>query len=398
MPPEPDQGVGLESRVQRLFFAQGLFAERGLYPSAGPDYSMRATDVDVLVSEYSSRFHLTRRHFECKGGKVQVLDRILWLNGLRSLLGADTSYLLLKSADRAIAMFGRTLNIELMAVDDLKTWEDAVSFPKDRWPARSDYQAFEVARKSWVKKYGNKRADGQWLKLKGALAFIEVDSWLDFRYSHVNKTLRLISELGESIPSLTADRDKRVCSLYVISALQVRLAQQLLAACHDITPVPRTEVKSYIAEKLTFGDHEPGQVSGIVRGTADWIRRGLDEAKMPMPDTVDINRLFTPPLYAEEFAELLHRLRAQSDAAGFLPIAFEMTQFENVGTLKAFPRLHAATREAESLVALVKGFLVRTQKVQMKTLNGVGDQIRTVYSSKPKEQTSEHSQLPLDNH
>ncbi len=61
----PTMGPGLEARVQRVFMAQGVFAERGLCPSASPSHRMLATDIDVLTSEYVSGFHLTRRHAEC---------------------------------------------------------------------------------------------------------------------------------------------------------------------------------------------------------------------------------------------------------------------------------------------------------------------------------------------
>jgi hypothetical protein len=43
-------GIELEARVQRLFLAQGIFAERGLLPSAGDGHRMMATDIDVLTS------------------------------------------------------------------------------------------------------------------------------------------------------------------------------------------------------------------------------------------------------------------------------------------------------------------------------------------------------------
>lgn len=48
-------GPLLEARAQRLFLAQGSFAERGLLPTATADRRMLATDIDVLVSEYIQR-------------------------------------------------------------------------------------------------------------------------------------------------------------------------------------------------------------------------------------------------------------------------------------------------------------------------------------------------------
>ena len=95
-----EAGAHLEARFQRLYLAQGVFAERSLLPAADTGRRLMATDIDVLISEYSSGFHLTRRHAECKSGRrVRTLDRILWLAGVRTLLGADASYLVLASFD-----------------------------------------------------------------------------------------------------------------------------------------------------------------------------------------------------------------------------------------------------------------------------------------------------------
>ena len=98
-------GLTLEARAHRLFLAQGSFAERGLLPTATADRRMLATDIDVLVSEYGSGFHLTRRHVECKSGKFKLLDRILWLNGVRTLLRANSSYLIATDVDLSASDF-----------------------------------------------------------------------------------------------------------------------------------------------------------------------------------------------------------------------------------------------------------------------------------------------------
>jgi hypothetical protein len=68
---------GPSSRSQKVLLCiLGSFAERGLLPMPTPDRRMLATDIDVLVSEYGSGFHLTRGHVECKSGNFPLVDRI----------------------------------------------------------------------------------------------------------------------------------------------------------------------------------------------------------------------------------------------------------------------------------------------------------------------------------
>src|SRR5690242_20226446 len=189
-------GSALEARVQRLFLAQGLFAERRLWPSATVDRRMLATDIDVLVSEYASGFHLTRRHAECKTGKLALLDRILWLNGVRTLLGADATYLVGRDLDLDASEFARGLSVELITFKHLEAWEGSLGIQPDAWPCRSDIDVYETARERWQELSGEKGADEAWRSLREALAFVEIESWLAFRYRHVNKCLRLFASLA----------------------------------------------------------------------------------------------------------------------------------------------------------------------------------------------------------
>src|SRR5260370_12775543 len=183
-------GLLLEARAQLLFLAQGSFAERCLLPTATTDRRMLATDIDVLVSEYVSGFHLTRRHVECKSGKFALLDRILWLNGVRTLLRADSSYLIAEDVDLEATEFARSLDVELFTTKHLETWEKSVGISGDVWPCRSDYLTFDAARSVWRK--ASDKDDEVWRFLRTALAFVEIESWLTFRYRLLNKLLRLI--------------------------------------------------------------------------------------------------------------------------------------------------------------------------------------------------------------
>ena len=382
---QPTEGVGLEARLLRVFLSQGSFAERRLWPAADARHRMLATDIDVLVSEYGSGFDLTRRHVECKGGKSRLLDRILWLSGVRTLLEAETSYLVLPTIDYDASRFAWGLNVQLMGAKQLTEWETSLKIPAGRWPCRSDFRTFETARSRWHKATRQRDADEVWRLLSEILAFVEVDSWLEFQYRLLNRLLRYLATLGEKFGNLDDDAEKALLCRYCASALLVRLAQYLLAICLDVTPVAGSELKNYVTERLTFGDQNPRYVQSIVRDTVRWVKQALAEKRVELPAAVDTNRLFEPPPYVDEFVELVHQLVSRSDEASCLPIALEVTQFDNLRELGDFPRLSAAAAKGDALAALVKGFVIRNAPVPRGLLEGIAEETRA----------SNHSPNPL---
>jgi hypothetical protein len=355
-------GPLLEARAQRLFLAQGSFAERGVFPTATPDRRMLATDIDVLVSEYVSGFHLTRRHIECKSGRFALLDRILWLNGVRTLLRADSSYLIAQDVDLEATEFARNLDVELFTTKHLDTWEKSIGISGDVWPGRSDYLTFDMARSVWRK--ASDKEDEVWRFLRAALAFVEIESWLTFRYRLLNKLLRLIRQLSHYYDA-TLQGDCELCARYVFSALLVRFAQYLLAICEDASRVLPTEIEKYLTNRLTFGDQDPDQAMDFTKATVEWVRRALTANRLKMPNEIDTARLHTPPEYTPEFAQLVRRLLDQSQDARYLTLAVERMQFGSPND-DALVRFKAAANSAEGLAALVRAFIARTFKVATK--------------------------------
>lgn len=357
---DPTQGIILEARSHRIFLAQGLYAERGLLPTATPDRRMLATDIDVLVSEYGSGFHLTRRHVECKSGSFALVDRILWLNGVRTLLGADSSYLIAADVDLAASDFARGLDVQLFTGLHLDAWEKSIGIPPDLWPCRSDFSTFDTARLAWQRLSGDKAADESWRFLRTSLAFVEVESWLRPKYRLLNRLFRLLNELGRQFEGY--DPDQALCGRYVCSALLVRLSQYLLGICADIAGIIPTEVDKYLTNRLTFGDQDPAQAMNLTQATVSWMRELMRARDIVMPNGIDANRLHTPPPYAQEVVTLVRRLQEQSQEARYLPLAVERMQFGLEADDKLV-RMRAAAASADSLAALLKAFAARSFKL-----------------------------------
>jgi hypothetical protein len=340
---------------------------------------MLATDIDVLVSEYISGFHLTRRHVECKSGKFALLDRILWLNGVRTLLRADSSYLIAEDVDLDATEFARSLDVELFTTKHLDTWEKSIGIPGDAWPCRSEYMTFDAARVAWRK--ASDKDDEVWRFLRAALAFVEIESWLTFRYRLLNKLLRLVTELSQYSDTLFED-DRGLCARYVFSALLVRFAQYLLAICEDSSRVLPTEIEKYLTKRLTFGDQDPGQAIDLTKATVEWVRRALTANRLKMPTEIDTTRLHTPPEFTSELVQLVRRLLDQSQEARYLPLAIERMQFGSPSD-DVLLRYKAAANSADGLAALVRAFIARTFKVSPKLAAPVRGDLFAAYHTPP---------------
>lgn len=377
----PTSGVELEARVQRLFIAQGVFAERHLYPSASPDHRMLATDIDVLVSEYVSGFQVTRRHAECKGGKTPLLDRILWLSGVKKLLGADGSYLITSDFDTEASDFARSLDIELLTIQQLTASEAAIPIPHDVWPCRSDYRCYDAARTAWTKLSRTEDRATNWQSLRQGLGFIEIDSWLTFRYRLLNRLLRLIGEIARGYEGTRSDQNRELCSRYLFSALLVRFCQYLLAVCQDVARLPLTDIGNYLCQRLTYGDQDPAHVSGLIKATVDWVKQELGKKGVTLPAETDLSKLYEPPQYIDAFIELTNRLFEQSYESRYLTIATETIQFGGSEIDSNFPKLKGAATAGDALAALVKGFVIRTFSVPKALAEPVARDMRAKYCS-----------------
>jgi len=397
---DTEKGIGLEARLQRLFLAQGAYAERSLWPSAAPDRRKLATNIDVLVSEYVSGFHLTRRHAECKGGKVPLLDRILWLHGVRALLGADSSYLICPEADIDITTFARTLNIQILTLKQLEIWETSIGIDQRLWPCRSEFQNYDLARDRWRQLIRARRVDEKWFLPREALAFIEVESWLKFGYRYLNIMLRLFQSISTGYNGIIPDRELNLCYRYVFSALLVRFAQYLLSICFDVSGIPPSDTKEYLFKRLTFGDQDPSYASSLIQSTIEWVNRTLNQRGIPLPAEIEVGRLYEPPPYAEEFVQLILNLFQKSNEARYIPIAMEAIQFGDPSTESHFPRLKAAMTAGESLSAFVKGFVIRTFSVPKKLSDPIKTDLISFYQGskirrEKKDYKGNNSQLPL---
>ncbi len=365
-------GTMLEARFQRLFLAQGVLAERSLIPSVDVSRRLAATDIDVLIYEYSSGFKLTLRHAECKSGRrVRVLDRALWLNGVRAMLQANSSFLVLQSFSEGAAEFARSLGVDVITVKQLTALEADLNVPEQMWPNLSAFSLFDPVVENWLK-IGKPGSASEIERLvRDAIQFIRLDSWRQFRYALLNRLLRTLQLLSNESTRLATETDSMLSCRYTASMLLVRLSQYLLAICHDVSRVPVSDLDKYLFDRLVFGDQDAERSRVIVQNTVQWMSRALNERQVAVPTEINTNRLFKPPTYSEALVELIRILLRNPHESKYLPIAMDTEQFGDEDELSNFPRLRLARNAGRGLVELTKGFAVASLGIRPEVISPI---------------------------
>tara|TARA_R110002072_G_scaffold271038_1_gene430889 strand:+ start:1970 stop:2989 length:1020 start_codon:yes stop_codon:yes gene_type:complete len=328
---------------------------------------MVATDIDVLTWEYHTDFHVTQGHYECKGGKVQVLDRVMWLVGVRMLLDADASYLVSAKSDREIVQFARDLHVDVLSIDNIDSVEGQIGIQDNQWLARSNYPVFDKAKSAWRDRYQEKNPSDEWKTLKSAIQMIEIDSWRLLSYGAFNRLIRTIEALSTLTREATED-SARICARYALGAAIVRFTQYLLWIARDISTMQPGDFEDYLSQKLIFGNNNPDQAVGLIESTLHLVDESLKATATPKSHGVDVARLTNPPACCSDLVKLLRELLSHRNSARFLPLAMEFKLFGSQSQLDAFESLKLVCGLGEDSTAMVCGFLIRSLGVDSSML------------------------------
>ena len=354
-----NNGPIFEARVHRVVLSQGVFAERGLIPAASEDYRLLATDIDVLATEYQFNFHPCLSHYECKSGKISILDRILWMKGVRELLDADGSFLVVSTFDPDVLSFAKAIGIDLLTEADLAALEANLGFPDSWWPGRSRYRGLEVVRQMWRSHWSIEHPTKGWGMLKRMLTHVEVDSWQSLDYRTLNRSLRMLGELGEALGKPESDLQYE-CMCFTVGALCVQLAQVVLSVCADLVGHEPTARREYLSRRLVFGENDSRYALSLVTGTVELVKQAISRAGPIESTLLDTSRLTSKPVYAEDFFNLIERFLSNPLSARFVPLAAELRFFGPGGEIpQNLNQLRFAFDQGNALLDFVVGFVIR---------------------------------------
>jgi hypothetical protein len=376
------KGMELEARVQRLFMCQGAFAERGLFVRAARGESKLVTDIDVVAHDYSINFHHRRIYAECKGGgNVSTLDRVVWVRGIKEIIGADFGYLVLDHCDTTSVSFAHGQDIEILQLAAMAKLESSLRIGADFWPGRSNLAAYSAVEKNITTRIQDKKSDNCAAWLMRAAEVWRDASHLVFSYGRLNSLLSTLKAIAPLIKGNLLDENDCILVKYALSALMVRLTQYVLFAASDTLGMAKTERESYIKERLTAGDRGIEQTRGILEGAINLVKAQLDQHHIEAPLSWNIDQMLAAPEYSLPFATVVERAIGECEYARTLPLSAELKLFGFGGKEESSGRLLTRARGGMELVSVIRGFVIQSLSVDASYCGGLGSEFATPVSA-----------------
>jgi len=360
---QTQSGAELEARIQRLFMCQGVFAERNLFVRTAGENSNLVTDVDVLAHDYSINFQHRRIYADCRGGtNVRPNERVVWISGMKEVVGAEFAYLVGKRCDSSTILFARRHNVDILDLASLAALEKSLRIGPGFWPGRSNLYTHGNTEELITKVLKNRRAEkfGQWLE-RATQVWREASA-LSFSYGRLNSLVSILQEVPEFMNSRMPNDDESIFR-YAVSALLVRLSQYVLFAASDTLSMTKSAREKYIAEKLATGDTGPELSLRLLRGCTKMIDATLKEQGIDIPATWDPERMLKPPPYALSFANMIERIIPEGYQARILPLTMEVSLFGYGGSERDSGGLIRRVKYGVELARIIRAFAIQTLNI-----------------------------------
>jgi hypothetical protein len=313
-----DKGEEFERRTARLLTAEGAFVRRRvtLEPRFGERFLV--TDCDLLTFEISRTLAWTMAIGECKTteakGTPSAADRLLWLAGVRALVGAQASFLATtRSASDVVRRLGAALGSTVIDERDLARREaihglspDTQSGPHGRAQSDRERRVFDTS-----------RGDDE---LRRLYWFARSEVWLLEPVPGIKRALGALRVLTTRwVPGLGEGQDEalRFLSGEIVSSVGLNTVR----VARDAYSHPEEIFAGRLAEQLAEGLADYRTLIELSKTVDRYILGFLREAGVDSAKAVGAIGAFSPkpPSYAEPLTELIARFANAPAEAARLP-------------------------------------------------------------------------------
>jgi hypothetical protein len=326
-----DPGEDLERRVGRSEFAQGALVRLRVPVKADRDSDPGRnviSDIDVLAIDVDLRLRVTRSMLECKGGRGQAgePDRLFWLTGLKSFVGAERAALVRPTASSRGLRLARRLGLHLLDEATLITREAGHAWVPHRFAhvGGEECRAAEIRADTQLSALGEEPA--------ALLAFLRSDSLLARPYQ-VLGGLAAVERVMNSLATLPDP-----AGLVLAGHSLVALLTSALDHAGQSETLPNSELRARLETAIVTGAPEDeyvldvlDQADELFRHQAELIHRAYvaKGAKRLTRELLSLRSVVGhPPLWIERYLDLVDRLRASPSVSRDLLQTTELACFE----------------------------------------------------------------------
>lgn len=353
-------GDQLEARVAQVWFWEGFYARRGVDFQRYLQEPLQVTDLDLLAFDLNPQLTVRRYIGEAKSGTgkntPKPLDRIVWLNGLRPLVGADAAELTMATPVTAkVRAMGRSLGVTAQHIDDLQRREyEAVRAVADLGSQGERAFLLEKRIRNYCKNDNELNRAFEFLRGEALL----LDPFLAAK--QLIETLRRLSRRWT--PQL---RDEEADAVRWLAAEAIsQLTLQLVTISGTALTLDYRDWVTLVAERMSEGSVPIQHMRALSESVDKFVTGLLTTAGAPAELKTGALGAFLPdpPHYAEPFAELCWRLKGDAPAARVLPrqmdlLVYERLVYQRTPSEAVVARLGLNRDSAVKLIRLISAFL-----------------------------------------
>jgi hypothetical protein len=360
-----DRGEEFERRTARLLTAEGAFVRRRvtLEPRFGERFLV--TDCDLLTFQISSTLSWTMAVGECKTteakGAPSAADRLLWLTGVRALVGAQASFLATtRSASDVVRRLGMALGSTVIDERDLRRREaihglepETQEGPHGRAQSDRERRVFETS-----------RGDDE---LRRLYWFARSEVWLLEPVPGIKRALGALRVLTTRwAPGLGGPQDEAF--RFLAGEIVTSVGLNAVRIGRDAYGHPEEIFANRLAEQLAEGLADYRTLVELSKTVDRYILGFLREAAVDPAKAVAALGAFSPkpPSYAEPLTELIARFaEAPAEASrlpGYIAARFASEQGRSV----------EGNEETARLARLLAAFLERQARLPSALLEPIG--------------------------
>ncbi|MDX3075763.1 hypothetical protein [Streptomyces sp. MI02-7b] len=318
----------MEARVSQLWFWEGFYSRHGVNLQRHYQEPLTITDLDLFAFDFNPQLGMTKYIGEVKSGTGKAapkpLDRIIWLRGIRELVGADSAELTIATGvnDRIRAL-GQSLDVSAQNVADFERREaDAVGSLMDL--GSQGVQALVLERQ--VKAVCRRQPDLErafWF-LRGEVFFLEP-------FLAIKQLIELLRRIGQLWTPRLQDEEALAVRWLAAEAASL-LTLHLVAAAGAALSLSRGDWDALVSERSAEGTVPMHQMRKLSDSIDKFVAGILAAAKVSPEIRTDAIGAFLPepPDYADSLAEICWRLKSDAPVARALPRQMDLLLFERL--------------------------------------------------------------------
>ncbi len=316
-------GKELECRVARLLNREGAFVRKRVDITRWLAERVQITDIDVLKYDFGTDLSVRRTIVECKSGDAKSapkeVDRLFWLHGVRTLVGAESAMLVTdKQPNARIRWVADTLKVDVQGANDVARRENIIGVVTNAAWGAHDPEYIQTEERIF-------RSVKDDRDLQTAVWFFRSGFWFLDPGIALKRTVALIESLSKRlIDSLPYDEAESIRWLIADGTVCFILAVTQLAGM--ILKLPLADFQTIMTERMSEGLAPAAQLKQLSSAVDRYMLAIFEQAGIPPHISIEAMGAFypTPPPYLDPLLEVVERFGERPLAARNAALALDV--------------------------------------------------------------------------